>query len=173
MNCSASFAVLMGLAKWDCGSHRRAGRNPPLPASAAQLSPLAYLAERRSCYRQADEEVEHNRAIAEQLVERLSGHFRQWRRLPSSPAHPIRLAFLVERECVSGFRSRVENIRKTSREDWVRRFRSLAAVQLRGGSFRVWPAGCRRPETHRAGAEHPGTATPLRPLAAWRRSALQ
>jgi hypothetical protein len=91
---------------------------PPLPAPAAQPSPLAYLAERRSCYGQADEEVEHNRSIAERLVEQLSGHYRQWRRLPSSPAHPIRLAFLVERECVSGFRSRVENIRKASRENW-------------------------------------------------------
>jgi hypothetical protein len=47
--------------------------------------------------------------MVEQVVERLCGCFRQWRKLISSPSCPIRLAFLVERDRETAFRSRVQS----------------------------------------------------------------
>jgi hypothetical protein len=88
----------------------------PLPAAAEQASALAYLDRRRMLYRQADDEAERGRSIAEHVAERLGGHFRQWRRLPSSPTQPIRLAFLVEQDRVGAFRTRAEEIRKAHGE---------------------------------------------------------
>ncbi len=79
-------------------------------------SPLAYLEQRRSYYQSADEDVEQDRSTVQQFVERLHGCYRQWRKLPSSPSHRIRLAFLVERDRVMAFRSRVENARKACQE---------------------------------------------------------
>jgi hypothetical protein len=75
-------------------------------------SPLAYLEERRSHYQRADENTERDRLIVLQFVEGLHGYYRQWRKLPPSPLHPIRLAFLVERNRVTAFQSRMKNIRK-------------------------------------------------------------
>ncbi len=95
---------------------------PPTPTLNSQStissgqSPLAYLEKRRSCYRRADEDAERDRLIARQFVERLHGCYRQWRKLPPSPSHPIRLAFLVERDRVTAFHGRVENTRGTRRE---------------------------------------------------------
>ena len=54
--------------------------------------------------------------IVQQFVERLHGCYRQWRKLPSSPSHPIRLAFLVERDRVAAFQSRVESTCSTDQE---------------------------------------------------------
>jgi hypothetical protein len=78
--------------------------NPP--------TPLAYLEQRRSHYRRADEDVEEDRLLVQQFVERLDGCYRQWRKLPASPSHRIRLAFLVERDRVAAFQGGVETARK-------------------------------------------------------------
>ena len=64
----------------------------------------------------SDENAERDRLIVQQFVERLHGCYRQWRKLPSSPSQPIRLAFLVERDRVTAFQSRVENACKTCQE---------------------------------------------------------
>ena len=72
-----------------------------------QRSPLAYLEERRSFYRLADNDTEQTRLIVQQFVEGLHGHYRQWRKLSPTPLHPIRLAFLIERDCMTAFQNRV------------------------------------------------------------------
>jgi hypothetical protein len=82
---------------------------PAKVASAKPQSPLAYIEQRRSHYRRVDEGEERDRSVVQQIVERLHGYYREWRKLPSSPSHPIRLAFLVERDRVASFQSRVEN----------------------------------------------------------------
>ena len=84
----------------------------PLPAPSVAPSALAYIEERRSHYRQTDGNVERDRGIVQQFVERLHGYYRQWRNLPSSPSHPVRLAFLVERNRVAGFQNRAEIARR-------------------------------------------------------------
>jgi hypothetical protein len=56
----------------------------------------------------SSQNAERSRSIIDHLVERLGGSYRQWRRLPSVPSGPIRLAFLVARDRVAVFRSRVE-----------------------------------------------------------------
>jgi hypothetical protein len=72
--------------------------------------PSAYLEDRRTHYRRADENAERDRSMTRQIVERLQGCCRQWRELPSSPLYSLRLAFLVERDRVAAFQSRLENI---------------------------------------------------------------
>ena len=105
---------------WTCEMGLRI--TPPSPsetqvaASSEPQSPLAYIEERRSYYRRVDEGEVRNCSIMQQLVERLHGYYRQWRKLPSSPSHPIRLAFLVERNRVMAFQSRMENIHKACQE---------------------------------------------------------
>ena len=84
--------------------------------SSGPQSPLAYMEGRRSHYRRADENAERDRLIVQQFVERLHGYYRQWRKLPSSPWHPIRLAFLVARDRVAAFQGRVEKVRKAVQE---------------------------------------------------------
>ena len=79
-------------------------------------SPLAYIEERRSYYQRVDEGEVRDGSIVQQFVERLHGYYRQWRKLPSSPSHPIRLAFLVERDRVAAFQSRVESTCKTDQQ---------------------------------------------------------
>jgi hypothetical protein len=78
-------------------------------ASSQPQSALAYIEERRSHYRRIDEGEARDGSIVRQLVERLDGYHRQWRALPSSPSHSIRLAFLIERDHVAAFRNRLEN----------------------------------------------------------------
>jgi hypothetical protein len=80
--------------------------------SPNQQSPLAYLEERRSFYRLADDDTEQDRLIVQQYVEGLHGHYRQWRKLSPTPLHPIRLAFLIERDCVTAFQNCVKNARR-------------------------------------------------------------
>jgi hypothetical protein len=87
------------------------GSQPVVPAN--QASALAYLEQRRSHYRHADEDVEHDHSIATQLIEHLRGCYRQWRRLPASPSYRLRLAFLVERDCVIAFQNRAQNVRNS------------------------------------------------------------
>ena len=94
--------------------------SPPEPqgaASSAWQSPLDYLERRRAGYRRADEKTERERSVVQQFVVWLHGYYRQWRMLSSSPLHLIRLAFLVERDRVTAFRSRAEQSRKAREED--------------------------------------------------------
>jgi hypothetical protein len=84
---------------------------PNASSSGPQSSP-AYLELRRAHYRQADDAVERDRLIAGQYVDQLQGCYREWRQLPPSPSHPIRLAFLVDRGAAAAFLSRVENARQ-------------------------------------------------------------
>jgi hypothetical protein len=86
------------------------------PQNSEPQSPLAYIEGRRTHYRRIDENTERESLIVRQFVERLCGCYQQWRRLQSSPSYPIRLAFLVERECVAAFRSRLENACDADRE---------------------------------------------------------
>jgi hypothetical protein len=93
--------------------------NPPKTANGGHLqtqSPLAYIERRRMHYQQTDANVERENSISQQFVERLQGCYRQWHKLPSSSSHPIRLAFLVERDCVTAFMNHVENVRKELEE---------------------------------------------------------
>jgi hypothetical protein len=105
---------------WTCEMGLRIA--PPSPSrtqvavSSEPQSPLAYIEGRRSYYQRADENAERDRLIVQQFVERLHGYYRQWRKLQSSPSHPIRLAFLVERDRVAAFQSRVENTRRACHE---------------------------------------------------------
>jgi len=94
-----------------CQPSRTHGAIPSKPQS-----PLAYLEERRSHYHRTDENVERDRLLVQHFVEGLHGCYRQWRKLPASPSYPIRLAFLVERDRVTAFQSRVENAGK-ARQD--------------------------------------------------------
>jgi len=95
---------------------------PPSPseaqvaASSKPQSPLAYIEERRSYYQRVDEGEVRDCSIVQQFVERLHGCYRQWRKLQSSPSHPIRLAFLVERDRVMAFQSRVASTCSTDQE---------------------------------------------------------
>ncbi len=98
---------------------RIAQTNPPKTRTAATAkpqSPLEYIEERRSHYRRLDGSEEQERPIVRLFVERLHGCYRQWRKLQPSPSYPIRVAFLVEQDRVTAFRSRLENTCKTYRE---------------------------------------------------------
>ncbi len=98
---------------------RIASPEPPKPGitgAGESQSPLTYLERRRSYYHQADEDAERDRLTIGRLVDQLCGHYRQWRNLPASASHPIRLAFLVDRDGVTGFRRCVENICNACRE---------------------------------------------------------
>ncbi|MBU4270882.1 MAG: GvpL/GvpF family gas vesicle protein [Planctomycetes bacterium] len=98
---------------------RIARTNPPKTRTAAAAkpqSPLDYIEERRSHYRRLDGGEERERSIVRQFVERLHGCYRQWRKLQSSPSHPIRMAFLVEQDRATAFRSRLEKTCETYRE---------------------------------------------------------
>jgi hypothetical protein len=93
-------------------------RLPSLPerrdaASSEPQSPLGYLEGRRSHFRKIDANMERDGVMFRQFVEPLHGCYREWRNLQPSPSHPIRLAFLVERDRVAAFQSRAENARKT------------------------------------------------------------
>jgi len=92
------------------------GTDSRTTVSPNQQSPLAYLEERRSYYQCADEDAEQDRLVVQQFVERMHGYYRQWRKLPPSPSATIRLAFLVERDRVTAFQSRVESTRRACRE---------------------------------------------------------
>jgi hypothetical protein len=91
-------------------------RLPPSPSPRCSQSPFAYLEERRSFYRLADDDTEHTRSIVQQFVEGLHGYYRQWRKLEPTPSRPIRLAFLVERDCVTAFQNCTKNARRACRE---------------------------------------------------------
>jgi hypothetical protein len=75
----------------------------------------SYLEQRRSHYRQADAATELERQVVGQLLGRLQGAYREWQKLPATPAHLIRLTFLVERELAVAFRSRTEEFARTWR----------------------------------------------------------
>ncbi len=110
---------------WTCEMGLRITPSPPASprcpdaqtgAASEPPSPLAYIEQRRTHYQRADENAERDRSIVQQLVERLHGCYRQWRNLPASPSHAIRLAFLVARDRVAAFQSRVENSCKAGQE---------------------------------------------------------
>jgi hypothetical protein len=77
----------------------------PRPADSASLS---YLDRRRAQYEQQDQADVISRAVEGRYLELLRGLFRDWRRLPSAALNPVRLAFLVAREQIDAFRSRIE-----------------------------------------------------------------
>jgi hypothetical protein len=89
---------------------------PQAAVSPIRQSPLAYLEQRRSHYQHVDDDVEQDCSLVQRLVERLQGYYRQWRKLPASAAHRIRLAFLVEQNRAMAFQSRVENALNTCPE---------------------------------------------------------
>ena len=94
---------------------------PPSPprtrvASSKPQSPLAYIEERRSYYQRADENTDRDHLIVQHFVEQLHGYYRQWRKLQSSPSHPIRLAFLIARDRLTAFQSRLESTCSTDQE---------------------------------------------------------
>ena len=103
-----------------CGGARSVPVRCPPPrtqvASSKPQSPLAYIEERRSYYQRVDEGEVRDCSIVQQFVERLHGCYRQWRKLQSSPSHPIRLAFLVERDRVMAFQSRMASTCSTDQE---------------------------------------------------------
>ena len=105
--------------------HYRGRRLAPVPcspsraqdaASSGQRSPLAYMEQRRSLYQRTDDDAERDRLATQELVEQLQGCYRQWRILPASPSHRIRMAFLVERDRVTAFQSRAESACSACRE---------------------------------------------------------
>ena len=101
----------MGVQITPLSSSRTQGTVSPNPQS-----PIAYLEERRSHYQRADENTEQDRLTVQQFVEGLHGYYRQWRKLPPSSSHPIRLAFLVERDRVMAFQSRMASTCSTNQE---------------------------------------------------------
>jgi hypothetical protein len=92
---------------------------PPRTQNAAPStpqSPLAYIEDRRSHYQRVDQGEERDGSIVQQFVERVHGYYRQWRKLQSAPSQPIRLAFLVERDRVAAFRTRLEGTCNADRQ---------------------------------------------------------
>ena len=83
---------------------------------ARPQSPLDYIEHRRSHYRRLDGDDERENSVVRQFVEQVRDCFRDWRKLPSSPSPPIRLAFLVELDLTTVFRSRLENACGTFQE---------------------------------------------------------
>jgi hypothetical protein len=69
-----------------------------------------YLERRRSHYQDQDAAGLRADQVVKQLVERLQGTHRQWRRLPSPSPQVVRLALLVEHDQVDGFRSRLAGL---------------------------------------------------------------
>jgi hypothetical protein len=84
---------------------RRLG-DPPF----ADPLPSTYLQQRRVHYQQTDAAEERSQRMVERFVERLQGAYRDWRRLQPAPLHVVRLAFLVERDRIDAFRSRLEEL---------------------------------------------------------------
>ncbi len=83
---------------------------------AKPISPLDYIEQRRLHYRHKDGDDEREREIVGRFIAGLNGCCRQWLKLPPSPAYPVRLAFLVERNCLTDFRRRLEQACETHRE---------------------------------------------------------
>ena len=74
--------------------------NPSLRTSP----PTSYLHERRTYYQRRDSLGEQARLTVKHLVRELGGTYHDWQKLTPSPPGLVRLAFLVERECVGSFR---------------------------------------------------------------------
>ena len=86
---------------------------PECPAQHAKPSPgappsVAYLHQRRAHYQRRDSRGEQARLTVECLVRQLEGAHCDWRWLTPSPPGLVRLAFLVLRERVGLFRTRLE-----------------------------------------------------------------
>ena len=120
----------------------------PLPGTACKQAvahgdekrTMAYLERRRSLYQTEDANDQAASRLVEQIVARLYGTHRDWRKLPASSSDLLRLAFLVERGQVAAFQ-----VRPTS------------------------PTGCRPAAVRPAGAGRRGRAAPfLRPRASRR-----
>jgi hypothetical protein len=78
--------------------------------------PSAYLQQRRMHYQRTDAAEELSQRIIERFVEQLQGTYRDWRRLQPAPLHVVRLAFLVERNRIDAFQSRLEEFSDARRE---------------------------------------------------------
>jgi hypothetical protein len=83
----------------------------PLAASGSHhsdISPVQYLAARRSRYQWHDQLDTQAQLAMATCVRALSGLYRNWRRLSPEPLGIVRLAFLVERKLLEKFSERVE-----------------------------------------------------------------
>ena len=174
-NCSTTWIASIKPAKSDCGSRCQVRRKyTPFASSSRPQSPLAYIEERRSHYRRADDNAERDRLIVEQVVERLCGCLSAVAKTAIlAVVTPIRLAFLVERDRVAAFRSRVESTCRRGSGVPIRDLRTVAAVQLCVGCHRAFPPEYQWTGARPAGAERPRTRAPPRLLRAWRQSAPQ
>jgi hypothetical protein len=65
--------------------------------------------EKRRSHLHEGDSGEQIRQIVQHFVEHLHGIYRDWRRLPSAPLQPIRLAFLLERDRVDAFQGRLKS----------------------------------------------------------------
>jgi hypothetical protein len=98
-------ACEMGLRITPCNDENTAGK--AVGHTTGQTA-ATYLEQRRSHYRQTDVATERESEVVGQLLGRLQGAYRDWRKLPARPGRAIRLTFLVERERVAAFRRRTE-----------------------------------------------------------------
>ena len=119
-SCSIASKSSTAPAKWGCGSRCPSAAEADAAGKPVRSRPCkprsTYLEQRRSHYRQTDAATERERQVVEQLLGRLQGAYREWRKLPATPALMIRLTFLVERERAAAFRSRTEEFARAWRE---------------------------------------------------------
>ncbi|MHB1035518.1 MAG: GvpL/GvpF family gas vesicle protein [Pirellulales bacterium] len=75
----------------------------------APTSGLSYLASRRDRFAQRDGMENRSRLAIDRCLQQIEGCFRDWRRLTSAQPSVIRLAFLVDCDCVERFRGRLQS----------------------------------------------------------------
>jgi hypothetical protein len=105
--------VRVGRRKQQDGENAEAHGTISADGETPPPSPVAYIERRRRFYRQADAESERDRTIVQLLAKPLQDYCRQWRKLPPSPRHAVRMAFLVEQNGVEAFQRRIEEIRSS------------------------------------------------------------
>jgi hypothetical protein len=83
----------------------------------APTSGLSYLASRRDGFAQRDGMENRSQLAIDRCLQQIEGCFRDWRRLTSAQPSVIRLAFLVDRDCVERFRGRLQSAGVTKCEE--------------------------------------------------------
>jgi len=84
-----------------------ADRNIIVDPAHGATPPAQYLARRKRQYQWQDCVCAQAQQVVEDYVQALRGLYRDWRRLANSPFGLVRLAFLVERDCLNAFRDRL------------------------------------------------------------------